>query len=31
MLFLNESTSLIRMFFLFLVIVGIVGLKVTTS
>lgn len=31
MLFLNESTSIIRMFFLFLVIVGIVGLKVTTS
>ena len=31
MLFLNESTSPIRLFFLFLVIAGIVGLKFTTA
>jgi quaternary ammonium compound-resistance protein SugE len=31
MLFLNESASLIRIFFLVIIIVGIVGLKLTTA
>lgn len=31
MIFLNESTSPLRLFFLFLVIAGIMGLKLTTS
>ncbi|OED30790.1 multidrug efflux SMR transporter [Methanosphaera sp. WGK6] len=31
MIFLNESTSLIRIFFIFLVIAGILGLKLTTA
>jgi len=30
-LFLNESTSMMKFFFLFLVIVGIMGLKLTAS
>lgn len=31
MVFLNESTSIVRIFFLFLVIAGIIGLKLTTA
>lgn len=31
MIFLNESTSIVRIFFLFLVIAGIIGLKLTTA
>lgn len=31
MIFLNESTSIIRIFFLFMVIAGIIGLKLTTA
>lgn len=31
MIFLNESSSPVRLFFLFLVIAGIIGLKITTN